>query len=382
MATTLISGVQYSGIWNLSSQGGAVAASTWPAAYNETTLFAWGINDNGQLGLGDTISRSSPVQVGSSSWLDIAGSRYTTVAIKRNGTIFGTGIGADQKINSSSPVQIGSLSTWSSMSQGPSYAANGFLISTNGSLWSWGSNGSGQLGTNNLTYYSSPKQVGALTNWLSVSASQYGAVATKTDGTLWAWGGNTQGRIGDGTIATRSSPVQIGALTNWSQVSGGTFYVTAAVKTDGTLWTWGLNNYGQLGDNTVISKSSPIQVGGLTNWLYVSAGYYSVIALKTDGSLWTWGRNNQHGQLGLGNTTNYSSPKQIGALTTWSKVRGSTFGHILALKTDGTLWAWGRPTAGQLGNGVATAGVYSPVQIGSRTTWTNIGVGPYHSFAW
>jgi len=381
MATTLISGVQYSGIWDRNSHVNAVAASTWPAAYNETTLFAWGIN-NGQLGLGDTTSRSSPVQVGSSNWLDLAGSRYATVAIKSNGTIFGAGSAATQSISSSSFVQIGSGTTWYSMSQSPGFPAFGFLIKSDGSLWSWGENGGGQLGLGNDVNYSSPKQIGALTNWLSVSASSYGGTAIKTNGTLWAWGPGSSGRLGDGTIVTKSSPVQIGALTTWSQVSGGSFRTTAAVKTDGTLWNWGLNSYGQLGDNTIVSKSSPIQVGGLTNWLYVSAGYYSVIALKTDGSLWTWGRNDQHGQLGLGNTTNYSSPKQIGALTTWSKVRGSTFGHILALKTDGTLWAWGRPTAGQLGNGVATAGVYSPVQIGSRTTWTNIGVGSYSSFAW
>ena len=138
---------------------------------------------------------------------------------------------------------------------------------------------------------------------------------------LWVWGFNAQGQLGDGTVINRSSPIQIGALTTWSQVSAGGYH-TATIKTDGTLWTWGYNNAGQLGTTNVISRSSPVQVGALTTWSQVSAGKYTTTCVKTDGTLWTWG-SNSNGQLGDGTIINRSSPVQIGALTKWSAVSNS-----------------------------------------------------------
>jgi len=166
-------------------------------------------------------------------------------------------------------------------------------------------------------------QIGALTTWVNVSIGCFFAVAIKTDGTLWAWGNNNQGQLGLGDTSYRKSPVQVGALTGWSRVScgfqsdGG---FTQAVKTNGTLWSWGWNRAGQLGlnfTNYYATISSPNQVGSLTNWSNVSCGSGHTVALKTDGTLWAWGVNN-YGQLGQGNQTNLSSPKQVGALTNWS----------------------------------------------------------------
>ena len=160
------------------------------------------------------------------------------------------------------------------------------------------------------------------------------SLAIKTDGTLWAWGTNSvNGQLGLGDVTNRSSPAQVGALTNWLSVAGG-FNHTIALKTDGTLWSWGRNNVGQLGLGNITNYSSPKQVGALANWLSVAGGYRHTIALKTDGSLWTWGWNNQ-GQLGLGTSgagTYKSSPAQVGALTTWLSIAGS-YRHTIATRS-------------------------------------------------
>ena len=134
---------------------------------------------------------------------------------------------------------------------------------------------------------------------------------------LYGWGQNNYGQLGLGNTATiNSSPLQVGSLTNWSSVAcaftNGSTFSSFGLKTDGTLWSWGRNNYGQLGLNNTTNYSSPMQVGTLTNWLTVVGGYNHTAAIKTNGTLWTWGYNNL-GQLGLNNTTSYSSPKQVGA---------------------------------------------------------------------
>ena len=249
-----------------------------------------------------------------------------------------------------------------------------------GQLWAWGSGSSGALGLANTTTYSSPKQVGALSDWANVAAWSSFTLAVKSAGTLWSWGSNTSGQLGDGSTIARSSPVQVGALTNWRSVAAGGAGTSLAIKTDGTLWAWGLNNYGQLGLSDVTNRSSPVQVGALTNWLSAACGYQSSIAVKTDGTLWAWGRNDG-GQLGLNvsYTVSYSSPKQVGTLTNWRGVtsRGS---FCLAVKTDGTLWAWGGGGFGELGLGNTTS-YSSPKQVGALTNWQLISAGGQHSLA-
>ena len=162
---------------------------------------------------------------------------------------------------------------------------------------------------------------------------------------LFGWGNNGYGNLGDNTRTTRSSPVQTIAFgANWKQVSTGgnsNSHFTAAIKTDGTLWTWGRNDWGGLGDNSVSQRSSPVQTVAFgTNWRQVSLGLHYAACVKTDGTLWTWGRNS-YGQLGDNTRTNRSSPVQTVAFgANWKQVSCGE-SYTAAIKTDGTLWLWG-----------------------------------------
>jgi len=335
-------------------------------------LYAWGNNSLGQLGDNTTVYRSSPVQIGdSNTWSKLSGGFFHNAAIKTDGTIWTWGsnnygqLGDNTIVNKSSPIQVGALTTWSVVSCHLSNFCH--AIKTDGTLWAWGRNNYGNFGDNTTVNKSSPVQIGALTNWSKISSS-IGVIATKTDGTLWGWGRNGQGQLGLNSYSNVASPTQIGALTTWSVVSTGGLH-SLAIKTDGTLWAWGYNGFGQLGINNTVSRSSPVQVGALTTWSAVSGGAYFTLALKTDGTIWSWGLGS-NGQLGAGGGgAGYyrSSPVQIGALTTWSKIEtGGRTGA--AIKTDGTLWTWGYNDFGEVGDNSAT-NKSSPVQIGA-STWS------------
>jgi alpha-tubulin suppressor-like RCC1 family protein len=363
----------YSGKWKLPTVMQAEGADNWPVRPFE--LWAWGHGGSGGLGQGNTTNYSSPVQVGALiDWSTIAIGTQNGFALKTDGTIWSWGrnnlgqLGHNNTTAISSPVQIGALTTWLELSAGYYHAV---AIKADGTLWGWGRNNKGNLGQGNTTNYSSPVQVGALTDWLQVAAGYGMTLAVKTDGTLWAIGSNYAGQLGFGAEGAHvSSPVQVGALTNWSKVTCGQWY-TMAIKTDGTIWAWGEANSGQLGDGTVVDKSSPVQVGALTTWSKISAGGEGTtgisMAIKTDGTLWAWG-NNGKGALGDGSLTSRSSPVQIGALTTWAECCPGAE-HSTVLQTDGTLWGMGYNAFGQLGNGNITQ-YSSPVQVGALTSWS------------
>ena len=222
----------------------------------------------------------------------------------------------------SSPVQIPGT-TWSSVSgnQGNSY----FLVATktDNTLWAWGYNGYGNLGQNNRTYYSSPKQIPG-TTWKSARRGTYGIGATKTDGTMWAWGYNQYGELGQNNLTKYSSPVQVGSDTTWDIVKGAGNRTLFVTKTDGTLWAWGYDGNGNLGQNSRTNYSSPVQVGSNTDWSNstVAAGPGRIHYLKSDGTLYATGYGGQGG-LGQNNQTYYSSPVQIPG-TTWKSVGSNT----------------------------------------------------------
>jgi alpha-tubulin suppressor-like RCC1 family protein len=392
------------------------------AIQSNGTLWSWGNNSWGQLGLLDVLSlhRSSPVQVGSSLWKEISAGGWHCLAIQSNGTLWSWGynfngqLGLSDNTQRSSPVQVGALSVWTKISNNINFS---LALQSNGTLWSWGNNGNGALGLSNTTNRSSPVQVGSLSSWSKISASSFASFAIQSDGTLWSWGYNVLGQLGLSNTTDRSSPVQVGALL-WKEIFGG-YAHTLAIQSNGTLWSWGSNSFGQLGLSDRTNRSSPIQVGSLSNWTTISTpgqnssfatlsnsilyvwgnnssgqlgnepgtiyspiqiaaesdwsqvvyGTNFALALRRGGQLYAWG-NNSFGQLGQNNQINYSSPVQIGSLTNWNMlVSGDTFSA--ALKNDGTLWAWGNNSYGQLGQGDYTHRS-SPVQVGTISQYTSV----------
>jgi alpha-tubulin suppressor-like RCC1 family protein len=292
----------------------------------------------GQLGDNTGVSKSSPVLTVAfgTNWKQVSCGYYFTAAIKTDGTLWCWGgnnngqLGDNTGVRKSSPVQTVAFGTnWKQVSCGYDHAA---AIKSDGTLWSWGSNGLGNLGDNTSVKKSSPVQtISYGTNWKQIKCSKNNSFAIKTDGTLWCWGVNSVGELGDNTQANRSSPIQtITAGSNWKDISASNS-TTAAIKTDGTLWVWGYNNLGQLGDNTITNKSSPVQtITRGTNWKQVSGGTNHTAAVKTDGTLWTWGYN-FYGQLGDNTTTNKSSPVQtMSGGNNWKIVSAFEYGGTTA----------------------------------------------------
>ena len=343
-------------------------------------LWTWGVNESGELGQNSRVWYSSPVQL-PGNWSSMSVGRLCSAAIKSNELyVLGRndygilGLNQSTPTRYSSPVQI--PGSWSFMDHNE-YASMG--IKTDGTLWCWGRNGGyGTLGQNNDTEYSSPVQIyGGGTTWRHAACGELTTLATKTDGTLWGWGWNYQGNLGQNqnTTTSRSSPIQVGTDTTWGGAGkAAQIYETYLnIKTDGTLWGMGENTNGELGNNDVIKRSSPIQVSSDTTWSGIAGCHSkSFIATKTDGTLWSWG-GNQYGELGQNDRTNRSSPVQIPG-TTWNgteNIGGGDF-NFGVVKTDGTLWMWGANDAGALGvPSLGESARSSPVQV-PGTTWYRV----------
>lgn len=347
------------------------------AAINENgTLWAWGCNYSGQLGNGSggdqthAADSNVPIQIGSDTdWADISLGHHSSYALKTDGSMWAWGdgyLGDGTLVLKKSPVRIGENSLWSDVNASLEYFT--FAINNDGSLWAWGLNDFGQFGngTNGDQATSKvPVQTNSDSDWKIISAGKDHAAAIKNDGTLWAWGHNWYGQLGDGTGGSHSAandsnvPKKIGVDADWQTVAAnGNF--TLAIKTDGTLWAWGDNQHGQRGDADNSPKNSPVQVGSDSDWSDVSAGFDHAVGIKTDGTLWAWG-SNIHGQLGNGTTIDKNAPEKIGADADWSDISAGK-DLTIALKNDGSLWAWGYNNFGQVGDGSATDR-YSPTRI-------------------
>lgn len=201
----------------------------------------------------------------------------------------------------------------------------------------------GQLGDANAGNSLVPKYIG--TGFTAIAAGGWHTVALKSDGSLWTWGENLNGRLGDGTTENSYVPRLIG--TGFAKIAAGRYH-SVALKADGSLWAWGYNGQGELGDGTTVESHVPKLIG--TGYAAVAAGGNHTVALKSDGSLWAWGYN-IHGQLSDGTTTNSHIPEQIG--TGYTEIAAG-LEHTVALKADGSLWAWGCNEEGQLGDGTTT----------------------------
>ena len=361
------------GVWNLQQVRDKYLQSLW---VNENKLFYWGENPGGELGQNSRTNYSSPVQIPGGTWGNTS-TKTTyisggTANVKEDGTLWMWGtntkgqLGQNNTIHRSSPVQVGSGTDWSEVLAGNNCT---FATKTDGTGWVWGNNYYGKLGINSGTYQSSPTQIPG-TNWSTIVPLRYAGMGIKTDGTLWAWGHqHNSGILGQnqsGTNARYSSPVQIPGTT-WSSVAGDEDVV--ARKTDGTLWAWGTNNDGQLGQNNTTRYSSPVQIPGTTWGNQLNTVYSSTGAIKTNGTLWMWGVNGS-GQLGQNSRIYYSSPVQVGSGTDWSLMSLSRY-RSGAIKTDGTLWICGYNQNGNLGlNQPTSIEISSPTQIPG--TWGSV----------
>jgi alpha-tubulin suppressor-like RCC1 family protein len=356
---------------------------------NKGLAWAWGQNIfNGRLGDNTTVGKSSPVSVvgGFTDWCLVSAGDEHSLGIRTNGTIWSWGdngsgrLGNNATTDRSSPVSVvGGFTDWCQASAGGCHSIG---LRQNGTLWAWGSGADGRLGDNTTVNKSSPVSVvGDFTDWCQVSAGGAHSVAVRQNGTLWAWGSGSFGRLGDDTNVTRSSPVSVvGDFTDWCQTSAG-FQHSLGVRTTGTIWAWGING-GRLGDNTSSAfRSSPVSVaGGFTDWCQASAGVSHSLGIRQNGTLWAWGGNGV-GQLGDGTAVTASSPVSvIGGFTDWCQASAGN-GHSLGIRQNGTIWAWGSNSGGILGDGT-TVSTSSPVSvIGGFTDWCQVSSGCVHSLA-
>ena len=375
------------GVWELDEAYNKQMAGYW--SYDgASALFAWGINPAGN---NTNIRNSSPVQVPGTTWSTVGSARQAVGATKSDGTLWTWGknhqgqLGLGAQSSKDSPNQVPGT-TWNGGCVGDDV---GMFTKSDNTLWTWGNALSGKLGQNNslpTASYFSPRQIPG-TTWSRAPSVFAGAHSAcfKTDGTLWMWGANGYGQLGQNQgpsqLASVNSPVQVPGT--WctdgvDNLCGSLGYYTLARKSDGTLWAWGDNEYGALGQGktrqgTGHKRSSPTQIPG-TTWAKVFCANSAEVAggIKTDGTLWMWGLGGA-GQLAQNNRTNYSSPVQIPG-TNWFNVALTHAGNSVATKTDGTMWVWGYSPSGNLGlNQPSNVRYSSPAQIPG--VWGNAMLG-------
>ena len=352
-------------------------------------LYAWGDNSYGQLGIQNFTSTSSPVLTSApsgTSWIAVSGGANHTLAIKSDNTLWSWGYNFYGQLGlgsvfseTSSPVAVTASTSWSKISHGYTHTLG---IKTDGTLWAWGYNLYGELGDNTVGgIKNSPVLVSgpASTSWTSIAAGRNFSLAITSTGQLYAWGLGTSGQLGDSSTTSKSSPVLVSgpATTSWSTVSAGSWFA-AAITSTGQLYAWGDNSYGQLGDVTSTNKSSPVLVSGpaTTSWSIVDAGASHATAVTTLGRLYAWGLGTS-GQLGDSSTTSKSSPVLVSgpATTSWSTVSAG-YTHSLAITSLGRLYAWGEGSAGELGDNSTTL-KSSPVLVSgpATTSWSTVSAG-------
>jgi len=383
-----------SGVQRISARNHTVAVMT------DGTVWAWGDNEYGQLGDGSTVNRTTPVQVvgpGGAGFLtgvrSVGAGLHFTVAVKNDGTVWAWGgnwghtLGDGTSTSSTTPVQVvgqGGTGFLTGIEAVSSYQGHTVALATDGAAWAWGGNVNGLLGDGTTTVRDAPIQVvdadgiGFFENVQEIRAGDSHTIAVKTDGTVWSWGRGQYGQLGDGSSGYSKWPVHVlgpkgmGFL-EVPQATAASRTHSVALMTDGTVWAWGDNGSGQLGNGTGIDSKTPIQVlgpggaGVLDQIIAIAAGYSPFnVALKGDGTVWTWGQN-IYGQLGYGLTGGRTTPVQVkgldgvGYLTGIQAVSAGD-SHTVALKTDGTVWAWGQNHMGQLGDGTETDST-TPVQV-------------------
>ncbi len=333
---------------------GTIDAVVQPTGENSGTIehvvapavWTWGANWAGSLGDGTNISRETPDAVaGLSGVTHIVAPMNATIALKSDGTLWAWGenysgeLGDGTNENKNTPVQLTGISDVESIAAGWFHA---LALKSDGTLWRWGNYSQSFLGSfPDLASLDSnaPVQVTEIADIRSIGGGGWHSIAMKNDGTAWTWGINNAGQLGNGTLTNSAAPVQVIGLNDIIAASGG-FEHTLALKSDGTVWAWGDNRYGELGNGTNTNSSVPVRVSGLSDVIAVFAGASHSVALKSDGTVWTWGLNDA-GQLGDGTNTNRNIPTPVSGLSNATAISAKCFRSI-ALTSDGTVWAWGR----------------------------------------
>jgi len=337
------------------------------------SVFVSGNNFNGQLGDGTAVNKSIMTAViGANSFIQISnsGSASHFLALKSDGTIFAWGnnssgqLGDATLIQKSVPTLVTGSSNFVSIQSG---GATSFGIKADGTAWSWGNNGNFQLGNGNLSVLgaSSPIQVAGAGTYMQISGGENHVLALQTNGSAWAWGQNNNGQLGINSTVAQSSPVPVVGGHSFIQIATGGSVTTSsyALKANGEVWSWGVNGTGQLGigSSTPASVSSPVQVIGGHSFLKIIGTNNGAAGLKSNGEVWAWG-SNVSGHLGDGTVTFRSSPVQVIGGHSFVSISGNQ--AIIALKGNGTAWTWGNNAFGQLAQNTSTSfNNSSPVQI-------------------
>ncbi len=390
-----------------------VTDATWKAVSLSDGSAAFGIQSDGSLWSWNNprcgASPDTPKEIDSGPWLSVSGSMLNVCGILDDHSLYCAWNGEGFSL-------MGTDSDWAAVSIENDDGSNGCATKTDGSLWCWGQNSSGDLGDGTTEHSLTPVQIGAGRHWLAVSVQSEFACAVTTEGQNFCWGSNEYGETGQGTTAEVMNPVPVSAGSTWSSIAAGMSSV-CGIQRDGSLWCWGLNDGNELGETSDDASQVPetfplpgpwlqvsqldstlcavrgdhslwcwgylpclsnvqcsdgslglIQVGTATSWASVSVGSNDVCGVQQDGSLWCWGVN-AAGEVGNGTTVPQSVPIQVGTAR-WQMVDMGTE-HACGLQEDGSLWCWGTNTFGQLGDGTTTDQSV-PERIGTDTDWVQI----------
>ena len=353
------------------------------------TVWMWGYNFNGQLGDGTTVSRTLAVRtVGLVGIAQVVAGGFSSYARRLDGSVVAWGdnyygqLGDGTITQRNTPVPMQGVGGATQVSAGASHVQ---ILRADGTVFSTGQNVIGQLGDGSIVQAPAPVLLNGVTSVARLAPADTHSLALRTDGTVVAWGDNSSGELGDGTYTSRGAPTPVSGLNNVVAIAGGTAF-SMALRGDGSVWMWGDNYLGQLGDPTFdcaadsrnCTRARASQVPGLTAVVKIAAGLNHAVAVRADGSIWTWG-GNAYGQLGDGTTTARNAPLRVLTIAGPAEIAAGGY-HTMVLRTDGTVASWGRNDFGQLGDGT-TINRTTPVTALGLTGVVAIAGGTWHSMA-